>query len=161
MRGRKLVYIRRTAWKTKGRFDLNKRPSCKRHMSFTINDLRLTCQGYERFFKGWVGPSSHDSLKDQIKLSPHGSFKLVIADPWSEGATEEGENLRWRIYLDGSDNVNKSYQILTDHVWTNIRWTDSSRRTNCLNEPVVDGAFVDKPRVDGLKKPHGARLIII
>ena len=74
---------------------------------------------------------------------------------------EEEENLRWRIYLDGSDGVKKSCQILTDHVWTDIRWTDSSRRTNCLNEPVVDGAFVDKPRVDGPKKPRGVRLIIM
>ena len=117
-------------------------------MSFTINDLRPTCQGYERFFKGWVGPSSHDSLKDQIKPSPYGSFKLMITDPWSEGAIKEGENLRWWIYLDGSDGVNKSYQILMDHVWMDIRWTDSSRRTDYLNELVVDGAFVDEPRVD-------------
>ena len=122
-----------------GRFDLNKRPFYKRHMSFTINNLRPTCQGYERSLKGWVGLSSHDALKDQIKLSPHRSFHLVITDPWSEGATKEGENMRWRIYLDGSNGANKSCQIWTDHVWTNIRWTDSSRRMDCLNEPIVDG----------------------
>ena len=147
MRGREHVYIRRTTWKKKGRFNLNKRPSCKCHVSFTINDLRPTCQGCERSSKGWVDLSSHNSLKDQIKLSPHGSFQLVIMDPWSEGATKEGENLKWRIYSDGSNGVNKSYQI-----WTNIRWTYSYRRTDCLNEPVVDEAFVDEPRVDGQKK---------
>ena len=43
---------------------------------------------------------------------------------------------------------------------------DSYRRTDCLNEPVVDGAFVDEPmvdgpRVDGSKKPRGTRLIIM
>ena len=47
-----------------------------------------------------------------------------------------------------------------------IRWMDSSRRTDCLNELVVDGAFVDEPRVDEPwvdepKKPRGARLIIM
>ena len=26
---------------------------------------------------------------------------------------------------------------------------DSSRRTDCLNEPIVDGSFVDELRVDG------------
>ena len=29
-----------------------------------------------------------------------------------------------------------------------IRWTDSSKRTDCLNKPIVDGFLVDKPRVD-------------
>ena len=94
MRGRELVYIGRTTRKTKGRFDLNKRPSNKCHVSFTINDLRPTCQGYKRSSKGWVDLSSHDSLKDWIESSPHGSFHLMITDPWSEEATEEGENLR-------------------------------------------------------------------
>ena len=61
-------------------------------MSFTINDLRPTRQGHEHSLKGWVDPSPHDSLKDQIEPSPHGSFHLVITNPWSEGATEEGEN---------------------------------------------------------------------
>ena len=149
MRGRELVYIGRTTRKTKGRFDLNKRPSNKCHVSFTINDLRPTCQGYKRSSKGWVDLSSHDSLKDWIESSPHGSFHLMITDPWSEKATEEGENLRWWIYLDGPGDTNKSCQIWTDHVWTNIRWTDSSRRMDYLNKPIVDGSLVDKPRVDG------------
>ena len=83
------------AWKMKGRFDLNKWPSYKRHVSFTINDLKSTCEGYEHSLKGWVGPLSHDFLKDQIKPSPYRSFQLVIMDPWSEGAIEEEENLRW------------------------------------------------------------------
>ena len=26
---------------------------------------------------------------------------------------------------------------------------DSSRKTDCLNKPIVDGSLVDKPRVDG------------
>ena len=43
---------------------------------------------------------------------------------------------------------------------------DSSRRTDYLNEPVVDEAFVDEPKVDGPwvdgpKKPRGTRLIIM
>ena len=46
VRGRELVYIGRTARKMKGRFDLNKRPSSKRHVYFPINDLRPTCQGW-------------------------------------------------------------------------------------------------------------------
>ena len=94
MRGRELVYIGRMARKTKGCFDLNKQLSCKRHVFFTINDLKSTCQGYEHSLKGWVGPSSHDSLKDQIKPSPYRSFQLMIMDPWSEGAIEEEKNLR-------------------------------------------------------------------
>ena len=65
----------------KGRFDPSKRPSNKRYVSFTINDLRPTCQGYERSLKGYVDPSPHDSLKDQIEPLPHGSFHLVIMDP--------------------------------------------------------------------------------
>ena len=94
MRGRELVYIGRMARKTKGRFDLNKRPSSKRHVYFPINDLRPTCQGYKHSLKGWVDPSSHYSLKDRIEPSPHRSFHLVIMDPYSEGAIGEGENLR-------------------------------------------------------------------
>ena len=31
-------------------------------------------------------------FKDQIEPSPHESFHLAVTDPWSEGATEEGEN---------------------------------------------------------------------
>ena len=42
--------------------------------------------------KGWIDPSPHNSFKDQIELSPHESFHLAVTDPWSEGATEEGEN---------------------------------------------------------------------
>ena len=38
---------------------------------------------------------------------------------------------------------------------TDIRWMNSSRRMDCLNELVVDGAIVDEPRVDGPKKPRG------
>ena len=43
---------------------------------------------------------------------------------------------------------------------------DSSTRTDYLNEPVVDKAFmeepkVDEPRVDGPKKPCGTQLIIM
>ena len=148
MRGRELVYIGRMARKTKGRFDLNKRPSSKRHVYFPINDLRPTYQGYEHSLKGWVDPSSHYSLKDWIEPSPHGSFHLVIMDPYSEGAIGEGENLRWQIYLDGPDGANKSCQTWTDHVWTDIRWTDSSRRTDWLKKPIVDGFLVDEPKVD-------------
>ena len=47
-----------------------------------------------------------------------------------------------------------------------IRWTNSYRRTDYLNEPVVDEAFmgeprVDGPRVNGPKKPRGTQLIIM
>ena len=36
-----------------------------------------------------------------------------------------------------------------------IRLTDSSRRMNCLDEPIVDRTLVDEPKVDELKNPHG------
>ena len=42
-----------------------------------------------------------------------------------------------------------------------IRWTDSSTRTDYLNEPIVDKAFMEEPKVDGPKKPRGTRLIIM
>ena len=149
MRGRELVCIERTAQKTKGCFDLCKLPSSKHHVSFTINDLRPTYQGYKCSLKGWVNPSPHNSLKDRIEPSPHGSFHLVITDPWGEGATEEGENWRWRIYLVGLDGTNKSCQIWMDHLWTDIRWTNSFKRTDCLtNEPIEDRSLVNEPRVD-------------
>ena len=32
-----------------------------------------------------------------------------------------------------------------------IRWTDSSRRIDCLNKPIVDESLVDESRVDGPK----------
>ena len=42
-----------------------------------------------------------------------------------------------------------------------IRWTDSSTRTDYLNEPIVDKAFMEEPKVDGPKKPRGTQLIIM
>ena len=113
-----LIYIEGMARKTKGCYDPSEQPFSYWHVSFTINDLRPTCQGHEHSLKGWVDPSPHDSLKDQIEPSPFGSFHLVITDPWSEGAIEEGENWRWQIYLDGLNDANKSCQIWTDHLWT-------------------------------------------
>ena len=38
---------------------------------------------------------------------------------------------------------------------------DSSTRIGYLNEPVVDKAFMEEPKVDRPKKPGGTRLIII
>ena len=82
-------------------------------------------------------------IKGEIQILRFGAYLVCVWIP-----LEEGENLRWRIYLDGSDEANKSYQIWTDHVWTDIRWMDSSRMMDCLNEPIVDESFVDEPRVD-------------
>ena len=72
------------------------------------------------------------------------SYKWII--------TEEGENWRWRIYLDGPNGANKSGQIWTNLLWTDIRWTNSFKRTDCLtNEPIEDRSLVNEPRVDGPK----------
>ena len=51
---------------------------------------------------------------------------------------EEGKNLRWRIHLNGSHGINKSCRI-----WTNMN--RFIRRMDCLNEPIIDRAFVDEP----------------
>ena len=42
--------------------------------------------------KEWIDPSPYNSFKDQIEPSPHESFHLAVTDPWSERATEKGEN---------------------------------------------------------------------
>ena len=39
--------------------------------------------------------------KGRVEPSPHESFHSEIMNPWGEGATEEGENWRLWIQLDG------------------------------------------------------------
>ena len=50
---------------------------------------------------------------------------------------EEGENWRWRIYLDEPDNANKSSQIWTNLLWTDIRWTDQKVTWHSINHCVI------------------------
>ena len=45
---------------------------------------------------------------------------------------EEGENWRWRIYLDGPNSTNKSGQIQTD-----IRWTNQKVMCHSINHCVI------------------------
>ena len=57
------------------------------------------------------------------------SYKWII--------TEEGENWRWRIYLDGPNGANKSGQIWTNLLWTDIRWMDQNVTWHSINHCVI------------------------